>query len=143
MAKMKRPKFHLTWPAGSELSDEMVEIWVRGISVREYNEGLQRGMETSKLEGKERFAAVAASDTHAIELFADRLVSWNLEDDDGKPIPADIEGVRSLDNRTFEIITSAWYKAMVEVPTSSSSTSNGSRQSEEDSLQLGNLSSLQ
>jgi len=40
------------------------------------------------------------------------LVSWNLEDEDGVPVPATREGLLSVDMELMGEITSAWQKAM-------------------------------
>jgi len=45
------------------------------------------------------------------KLFADKLISWNMEEN-GKPIPADINGVRLLDDEEFQKITSEWLEAV-------------------------------
>lgn len=46
---------------------------------------------------------------------ADHLVSWNLEDD-GERIPADIEGLKTLELPDVMQIMQAWMKAQVDVP---------------------------
>lgn len=139
MAKLNQPKFHLTWPPGSELSDDLVEIWIGSLTVDEYNEGLRLGALANKTEGVSD--ALVESDSRSSELFAARLKSWNLEDDDGKPLPATLETVRSLSNRTFLIMFRAWFRAMTDVPTESSASSNGSKLSAEESLMMGQSSS--
>jgi hypothetical protein len=64
--------------------------------------------------------------------FADRLVSWNLEDDDDQPIPATIEGLYSQDLDFILQIILAWLDAVggVTAPLGQPSTS-GSRSLEE------------
>jgi hypothetical protein len=50
-----------------------------------------------------------------LSLFADKLISWNLEDDEDKPIPTSLEGVLSLEiDHAYPIIL-AWVDAMLSV----------------------------
>jgi hypothetical protein len=49
------------------------------------------------------------------QLFAGKLISWNMEEtieDVLTPIPATIEGVRRLDDKEFQVITSEWLEAV-------------------------------
>lgn len=58
-----------------------------------------------------------------VNLFADKLISWNLEDEDDKPVPATADGILSLElDHAYPIIL-AWVDAMVSV---SASTGKGS-----------------
>ncbi len=135
MAKLKKPKFHLTWPPGSELSDDLVEIWIGSLTVDEFHEGLRLGAMASKSD-KISDAAVQ-SDEQINNLFATRIVSWNLEDDDGNALPATLETIKGLPNRTVSIMVREWFKAMTAVPPDSSENSNGSGRLAEQSLGLG------
>lgn len=45
-------------------------------------------------------------------LFADRLVSWNIDGDDDKPVPGTAAGVRSLAADLFLQIFEGWFTAM-------------------------------
>lgn len=60
-----------------------------------------------------------AEDLNAIlgqmEELAGHLVSWNLEDD-GVKIPADLEGLKTLELPDVMQIMQAWMKAQVDVP---------------------------
>lgn len=60
--------------------------------------------------------------------FADALISWNVEDEDGKPVPADLDGVRSLEFGLAIQIIRAWLDAMggISAPLEPSSTSGAS-----------------
>jgi len=50
-----------------------------------------------------------------LELFAPVLVSWNLEDTDGNPIPTTVDGLRSQDMALVTSIVTAWRRGMSEV----------------------------
>jgi hypothetical protein len=135
VARLKKPKFHLTWPAGSELSDDEVEIWIGSLTVDEFHEGLRLGALASKSDKVSD--ALVESDHRMNELFVDRLQEWNLTDDDDVPLPPTMQTIKGLPNRNMAIMVRAWFEAMNNVPTTSSSSSNGSRLSEEQSLGLG------
>lgn len=51
------------------------------------------------------------------------LESWNLDDDDGKPIPCDYEGLRIQDFDFVMAIMLGWMGAIASVPKASSETS--------------------
>lgn len=135
MAKLKTPRFHLTWPPGSELSDDMVEIWIGSLTVDEFHEGLRLGAMASKSD-KISDAAVK-SDEDINRLFADRIQSWNLEGEDDQPLPPTLQTIKGLPNRTVSIMVREWFKAMTAVPPDSSENSNGSGRLEERTLGLG------
>jgi hypothetical protein len=50
-----------------------------------------------------------------IAAFGDALISWNLEDDEGRPVPATTEGVRRADLVWILPVILAWVDAMVNV----------------------------
>ena len=61
-------------------------------------------------------AAVGSGDLaagrHMYATFAYALESWNLEDDDGVPVAADLDGLMSQDGRFVAAVISAWAAAM-------------------------------
>lgn len=132
MAKLNKPKFHLTWPPGSELSEDLVEISIGSLTVDEFHDGLRLGALAGKSD-RVNDAAVE-SDAKINKLFVDRIYSWNLEDDDGKPLPVSMQTIGSLPNRTVAIMIREWFQAMTAVPPTSRQSSNGSATSAEQSL---------
>jgi hypothetical protein len=54
----------------------------------------------------------------AIEMLGKRLISWNLEEEDGTPVPANADGLRSQDPDFVRAIIAAWTEAIggVEAP---------------------------
>jgi len=73
--------------------------------------------------------------------FANYLVSWNLEEDDGKPVPATLEGLRAQDlSFVFQIID-AWLNSVGEVASPLGRSSNAGLQSLVASLPMEPLSS--
>jgi hypothetical protein len=50
------------------------------------------------------------------EDMAAHLVSWNATDANGSDVPADLEGLKTLETRHVNMIAAAWQKAQVDVP---------------------------
>lgn len=135
---------------------EQLEVRVRSLSLKKYNDlwnpfaasyvdfdGMADEMErlkTGESEDPEKAHPLADK---AMELlskmrendpvrklygtFADNLVSWNLEDEDGNPVPTTYEGICSLETRFAKKLLNAWRDAMTAVdnPLHSGSTSGG------------------
>ena len=60
------------------------------------------------------------------EVFANRLVEWNLEDESGQPVPATLEGIHSQDGVFVLTIVLTWISAVVGVASPlGPSSSNG------------------
>jgi hypothetical protein len=50
------------------------------------------------------------------EVLAAHLLEWNVEDDDGRPVPATLDGVRSREPDEVMAIKQAWTDAMTTIP---------------------------
>ena len=92
-----------------------------GLEVRMRRASIDQVMQVSKLmalRGKDD-ADLSAADLDRIgELFAlvgDRMIGWNLEDDDGAPIPATVEALRDQDPALVYAVISAWMEAVAGV----------------------------
>lgn len=46
-----------------------------------------------------------------VTMVAEYLISWNLEDQDGAPLPANEEGLLALEEPAYKLIASEWIKA--------------------------------
>lgn len=117
---------------------EGLEIRATCCSVGEYRKMLQiaaigNAEKTISEEGMERSDWV-------IELMLKNIVSWNLEDMAGQPVPVTKEGLNSQEERTGRAILSAWQTALITVPPTSQSDSSDGGTSEEASLGLGSQS---
>lgn len=84
---------------------EGLEVKIRGL-----NTGQVMDIDTARQDGGD--AAIVAM----LQLMADQLVEWNVEDDDGAPVPTTFEGVRSLDIDFNWAIIDAWQNAAAGVP---------------------------
>lgn len=65
--------------------------------------------------------------SYMLQRFAESLVDWNLEDEDGIPVPATVEGVMSQDMDFMMGIAAVWIDALhgVSPPLASGSTGVG------------------
>jgi hypothetical protein len=61
------------------------------------------------------------------ELLAEALIEWNLEEEDGTPVPATIDGVKSLDLGDAMLLIKEWMGAIggVDRPLDQGSTGGG------------------
>lgn len=51
-----------------------------------------------------------------VDLFAERLISWNLEDEDEQAVPATLDGIRDQDDDLILALIARWQEAMRGVP---------------------------
>lgn len=51
-----------------------------------------------------------------VDRFAERLVAWNLCDEDGRPVPATLDGIRDQDDDLVIAVIGRWQEAMRGVP---------------------------
>lgn len=97
---------------------EGLEVKIRGL-----NTGQLLDLDTAREDGSDE--AIRG----LLELFADQLVEWNVEDDQEQPVPADIGGVRTQDIAFNMAIIDAWQQAMVGVPAPLDELSTGTEPS--------------
>lgn len=82
----------LTFAPGDEYHG--LEVRMRGMSIAEW-------LQAAGLDGGEGDDAGAT-----MKRFYDALVSWNLEDEDGKPVP--VEDAPNRDSRMIRRLNNAW-----------------------------------
>ena len=95
---------------------EGLEVRIRGL-----NTGQVLDLDTARTDGSDE--AIAAM----LQLMADQLVEWNVEDDDGQPVPPTFEGVRSMEMGFNWAVINAWQEAVagVSAPLDEPSTATG------------------
>ncbi|KUF18467.1 hypothetical protein [Streptomyces silvensis] len=81
-----------------------LEVRIRGL-----NTGQMLDLDTARADGSDE--AIIAM----LQLMADRLVEWNVEDDEGQAVPVTFDGVRSLDLDFNWAIIDAWQNAVAGV----------------------------
>ena len=69
-------------------------------------------------------------------MLAEQLVSWNVEDEDGTPIPPTLEGIRSMDIDFNNRVVDAWTDQVFGVKAPLSQSSSGGRPSVELSIPM-------
>lgn len=103
-----------------------LHMTVRGVSIGKFLRLLSMAEIKSKVPTEEELQRLR--DFYGY--FADALVDWDMEDEDGNPVPPTAEGVSSLD---FELVTKLVMEyadaiAGVSAPLGESSTSGGTFQ---------------
>lgn len=91
----------LEWPEGHEYHG--LKIRTRGVST-----GTMIDITTVDDEDPNSLAFI-------FEQFASVLTWWNMVDDDDQPVPATLEGVRSIDYRMGQAIVRAWQRTVTGV----------------------------
>lgn len=118
MAYRRKPKvFKVTFEAPHPLDG--LTLTTHALSVREFAEfGLklasvsqieQAGTDAEKLKS---LSGLLDSVDEVRALFADALISWDMEEEDGSPTPATLEGVQSLSDNEFYPILNEWLAAI-------------------------------
>ena len=125
-------QYHLHFPEDDALHG--LEVLMASLSVREYNEMMRRAAIQGITE-----ETVKAND-EMVDLFVAKLVSWNLEDRDGKAVPRTRKAVDGLDRNLVGKIILAWQMALVGIPVPLESESSNGQLSREQSLGLASAS---
>ena len=60
----------------------------------------------------EKFLEMRRSDAYLLKSWAEQVTEWNLEDDDGNPIPVSKDAVMGLDATHVRSSAMAWYNAI-------------------------------
>jgi hypothetical protein len=50
-----------------------------------------------------------------VKRFVDHLIEWNLEDEDGQPLPTTSEAVRGVDKDLIAALNNAWIQSLIGV----------------------------
>jgi hypothetical protein len=105
-------------------------------TIKEHNEMMRGALnETGRID-KETLDA----NEWILDLFVNHLLSWDLEDLAGQPVPTTREGVDDQERTVVAQLITSWQIAMVTIPNPSNSTSSNGSISEEQSLELGSIS---
>lgn len=109
-----RPKKKIYTLAFEGEEYEGLEVKIRGL-----NTGQVMDIDAARTDGGD--SAIVAM----LQLMAEQLVEWNVEDDEGQPVPTTFEGVRSLDIDFNWAVIDAWQTAAAGVkdPLDNDSTS--------------------
>lgn len=97
------------WP-----DEDMAGLEVKARSVK-----LKKFIEFGRLMSNAKAASAEDAEeaiTNLVSFFAKALVSWNLEDDDGAPVPATYDGLIEQDNDFVMRIIFAWMQIVGGAP---------------------------
>ncbi len=65
--------------------------------------------------------------TKQFEIVAEHLISWNIEEEDGTPVPATLEGLKDQEFPLVAAIFTQWQRVQAEVPRPLSRPSSSGR----------------
>lgn len=109
----KRGALVLEWPEDSEFSG--LEIRMRRLSIAQ----LLRIEGLSDLRKSSDSAEVAQAFDALLDALGEGLLSWNYEDDDGTPVPAERASLTRLDLDLVLAWVKGWTKAAAGIPLAS------------------------
>jgi hypothetical protein len=118
-----------------------LEIYVHSVNVRR---ALNLMRLTDKMAGGE-VTDLAEAEKVTGELFgafADRLVSWTLEDDDDKPIPVSLEALLEWDFDDAMLWVMTWMQQATSVTVPTATPANGTGSSLEASIPMASTSGM-
>lgn len=101
--------------------------------------GLQVRTRPASLGAMVNLETRRGEDLSLLEVFrplAEHLVWWNLEDDDGNPVPPTLEGMLTQDSEMVGNIMRAWQRAVVGVSDPKEPKSSGGSPSPEVSIPM-------
>lgn len=111
MGFKRNPKiYRLKWEDGDYAG---LEVNIRSLTMGQLIEA-KSGKSASGKDGLEG----------TVELLADRILDWNLEDEDGTPVPATLEAMKGEDDDLILDIINRWMEAVSGVPAPLDETSN-------------------
>jgi hypothetical protein len=90
---------------------EGLEVTMRSVSLEQYLKA-SAAHRLTDVRGRAWTAEDKAAMTDLYEAFADALESWNVEDDNGDPVPAGRAGVFAQDLQFLLPVALAWLRAM-------------------------------
>lgn len=108
-----------------------------GLVVRVH--GLSTGQYIDLMGMKEE-AEGGGESSGLFQFLADRLIEWNIETEDGTPVPANLDGIREQDMPFTMAIINAWTTAMADVPAPLEQPSTSGESSLEVSIPMDVLS---
>jgi hypothetical protein len=107
--KPKRTIYNLNFK-GTEY--EGLEVRVKSLSNGELMKLMSLAVKLTEQENKDLDITDVTSVTDLFVGFAKGLVSWNVEDDDDRPVPATLEGVNSQEFGFIMMLVMNWVQAI-------------------------------
>ncbi len=102
--------YKLVWPDGHTLHG--LEIRMRGMSLAELDT-----LSAFEAQGKEVSTGSRVAEMRAMaQLFSSRLISWNLQDENGQDVGTSIDDILKADLGVVMSAIGAWQKEVTRVP---------------------------
>jgi hypothetical protein len=95
----KRKIYKLRWPEGHELHG--LEISMRGMSMDDLGTVIGLQSSSASTPGPELIGPL-------IDVFARNVQAWNVEDEDGNPVPVTEANIRAEDSRMLLQVVMSW-----------------------------------
>lgn len=111
-----------------------LEVRVRGLTTGELLDAMEKQGEAAADADSQAFREL-------LDLMADRIVSWNVETEDGQPVPASLDALKAQDPDFNLAIVNAWTTAISGVPAPLDGDSPSGDPSLEASIPMETLSS--
>lgn len=108
-----------------------LEVRIRGLTTGQFMD----------VAAKKEEAEQGGDPAELFQMMVDQLVSWNIEEEDGTPVPATLEGLKTLDMPFTMAIVNAWTDAVAGVPAPLEQSSPAGAPSLEASIPMETLSS--
>lgn len=94
----------------SDTGYDGLEVQVTGLTTGEYLDFVLLSSGATKEEGGNQ------ETQQMLRMLSEHIVSWNLEDENGEPVPSTFEGLKSNDLDMNMFVVNAWIAAMSSVP---------------------------
>lgn len=130
---LKKRTFLLKFEECEDLSFEGLQVRVRSTSIKRYFEIVDLTTGEGYADKRDHRLALANA-------FAELLVSWNLQDENGDDVPATAGGILDQEEYFLAKLFSAWVTAVASVPAPLGQPSSDGVRSEAPSIQTVNMS---
>lgn len=122
--------------AGYRVESPTYNLKFEGLEGLEVNiKGLNTGQMMELWEDKSD-SSTSESSKETLLRFSAALISWNIEDENGVPIPATLEGIKSLDVSFVLTMVNGWTTALSGVDTDLGKDSDSGEQFQEASIPM-------
>ncbi|MEU6397881.1 hypothetical protein ABZ867_12975 [Streptomyces cinnamoneus] len=130
--KHQIPRIQITFPEGHDYHG--CEATLRRLKLGEW-------LDITGLGGDDGDSAVVRHVGDQLLAMADKLIAWNLEDEDGTPVPTTVEAVLEQDQGLMLAILGKWLDGLAGVPAPLDPSSTDGEPSQAASIPMETLSS--
>lgn len=109
---------------------------LNGLEVKTRSMPIKRFLDLMALAETQTEKSSKESFEESIQLLAEVLISWNLEDSDGRPVEATLDGLYTLDFELVAQLLQAWQQSIATVTAPLAQKSSDGERSLEDSIPM-------